>query len=592
MKIIDPNVENITPNNYDIDSIYRHIELCGRTCYKSQDKITEDSYKKFCNMIKNNKHCYTSNVEVLTKHGWIKWKDYNGEPVAVINKDRTFKGWEIPTNIIKEKYSGKFYNYPKYGIKVTDGHNMFGVFRDSNNDFYNNENYEKFPCNTPFTTPNNVHKTLGERHFKSPSCCKFNSYIRDYYYELVGFWLGDGIREKSTRNKIRFHLKKKRKIEYLKTLSNNLNYEFTELSNNYYTITKENIGVEFNSKYTISTQKYIGEELTVNQAYAVIQGLINSDGSIAYNSKTIRFDTTNVYIATFLQKYLNICGFNFDYKIHPYDNIKNHYKFHILDTKYVIFNDSRLPETKAIITEETNQVYCVTVSTGLIMIRGNEKYSIICGNCSVFEHGTVYLSVYPKPSNTPDIIVRYDSNPYSVVKYYENTHNFYITTNMRVIIENGWEDDLQYLCEPTEYHEKRYAFKVVLDRAMLAEFTRHRTLSFSVESQRYINYSKNRFGGEITVVRPHWFESEKSTEESDNLWYNAMLNAEHDYLSLLDTGIKPQDARTVLPNSCKTEMVITGFESDWNHFLNLRTSKAAHPDMRIIANMIKEELAK
>lgn len=114
---------------------------------------------------------------------------------------------------------------------------------------------------------------------------------------------------------------------------------------------------------------------------------------------------------------------------------------------------------------------------------------------SVYEHGTVYLKIdfnyvdfsekYDIPI-LPDIILKYINNKYTKTVIIENSSNYtaYITTNYRVIVENKWEDDLQYLCEPTEHHEKRVTVRFICDRGVSHEFVRHRTMSFAQESTR------------------------------------------------------------------------------------------------------------
>lgn len=121
-----------------------------------------------------------------------------------------------------------------------------------------------------------------------------------------------------------------------------------------------------------------------------------------------------------------------------------------------------------------------------------------------------------------------------------------------------------------------------------------RAFSFCQESQRYCNYSKDKFSNELTFIIPNWVNTHCPNKESegpsiaDIEWSTAMMNAEVSYFNLLKEGWKPQEAREVLPNSTKTELIITGFESDWEHFFKLRCSPAAHPMMQDLANKIKE----
>lgn len=258
------------------------------------------------------------------------------------------------------------------------------------------------------------------------------------------------------------------------------------------------------------------------------------------------------------------------------------------------------------------------------------------GHGAMLEHGTIYLNIpeqtytetledefgkFNNPNN--GIVDRYRKNKYSKVnsvaaneelrkKYpkvrpFKLTHH-YITTNLRVIIENGWEKDLEWQCEPTEHHEKRITAKFICDRGVSHEFVRHRVFSFAQESQRYCNYNKDKFNNELTFIKPTWLniptgdytywdgdwcdiDNMKIQLPSDNgvadnfLW--CLNNARMQYRLLINKGLKPQEARAVLPNATKTELVMTGFESDWEHFFGLRCSGAAHPDARKLADELK-----
>ena len=173
-----------------------------------------------------------------------------------------------------------------------------------------------------------------------------------------------------------------------------------------------------------------------------------------------------------------------------------------------------------------------------------------------------------------------------------------ITTNLRVLVENNWLDDLQYLCSPTEFHEKRYTMRFTCSRAIANELVRHRTMSFLQESTRYINYSKERLGGELTLIRPDRSAWEK-TDISNGDAYWAMLRLLDDielvYMQAIREGVKPEIARDVLPNATKTELIMTGFSSDWGFLMDLRlfekTGKV-HPDMLDLMKKLKAEAEK
>jgi thymidylate synthase (FAD) len=226
------------------------------------------------------------------------------------------------------------------------------------------------------------------------------------------------------------------------------------------------------------------------------------------------------------------------------------------------------------------------------------------GHGVMLEHGTVYLQllgVFLDPDDVDIaygnyIVHHYINNPYSKVKIIHDEDwkaNVYITTNYRVMIENNWLDDLFYLCNSTEYHERRYTVKFICDRGVSHEFVRHRVFSFAQESTRYCNYSKDKFGNELTFIQPCWSLAPMSPEDYNGSRFLEFLHESEDlYLSLIKEGWKPQEARAILPNALKTELVMTGFTSDWKHFFELRDASSAHPQARELAQPLHEEFIK
>lgn len=128
--------------------------------------------------------------------------------------------------------------------------------------------------------------------------------------------------------------------------------------------------------------------------------------------------------------------------------------------------------------------------------------------------------------------------------------------------------------------------KFTCDRGVSHEIVRHRLASYCQESTRYCNYSKDQFSGEITVIKPLYLDE---NTDGYRMWKRSCENAETAYFDLLDYGLTPQEARAVLPNSLKTEIVMTANLREWRHFLKLRTSQAAHPQIREIAIPLLEE---
>ena len=127
-----------------------------------------------------------------------------------------------------------------------------------------------------------------------------------------------------------------------------------------------------------------------------------------------------------------------------------------------------------------------------------------------------------------------------------------------------------------------FTVKFTCDRGISHQIVRHRIASYSQESTRYCNYSNAKFGSELTFILPVFWEDEGKKKELE-LWKQAMENAEKSYFALLEAGAEPQEARSVLPNSLKTELVMTMNLREWRHFFRLRASEAAHPQMRQIA---------
>ena len=241
---------------------------------------------------------------------------------------------------------------------------------------------------------------------------------------------------------------------------------------------------------------------------------------------------------------------------------------------------------------------------------------------AMLEHGTVYLII--KWWHIFKFF-KYLLNPYSKI------HRFkYITTNLRVIKEHKWNNDLKYICEPTKYHEKRYTFRLTTSIGVTRELNRHRVNSIAEQSTRYCNYSKDKFGKELTFCIPSWINIPESSvcwadglnyrilpndnpsveaiipvrpneyftnEEATlcSLWLHSLEVSENNYMEFLKQGWQPQQAREVLSLCTATEIIHTAFASDWKHFFDLRyfgTTGKPHPNMVELSTLMKEEAEK
>lgn len=236
------------------------------------------------------------------------------------------------------------------------------------------------------------------------------------------------------------------------------------------------------------------------------------------------------------------------------------------------------------------------------------------GHDRPLEFGTVYLSRTSQKEDNMEWLDKYAYNPWSKFSFGNGStringelrNTVYVTTNYRVIKEHHWEDDLQYLCEPTEYHHKRYTIHMILDRGVMDEFRTHVGLSHLAESTRYCNYSKDKFGNELTFIKPCWCnipEGNYGTPDyipdrlprigaTESGLIDALQYAEYYYFFLLSEGWTPQQARSVLPLGIKSELISCGFEDSWENFFYRRDAKDAHPMAQEIAKPMHIEFFK
>lgn len=255
---------------------------------------------------------------------------------------------------------------------------------------------------------------------------------------------------------------------------------------------------------------------------------------------------------------------------------------------------------------------------------------IASGHTAMLEHGTVYLAmpmetILPIEANGWG---KYMKNPYSkggIVCSVNGEKRVAVTTNYRVLVENKWLDDLQFICNPTIYHARRITVLFHTQVAISREFNRHRVNSIAESSTRYCNYSKDKFGNEITVNLPSWIEPAAITPDAmdkavmqnmllelANTWGNAEVKfpkeftaldywllantmAEYCYMGLIQQGWTAQQARTILPLDTNTDLVHTAFVEDWQHFFDLRalgTTGKPHPDASCLAIPLYNEFKK
>lgn len=208
---------------------------------------------------------------------------------------------------------------------------------------------------------------------------------------------------------------------------------------------------------------------------------------------------------------------------------------------------------------------------------------------SMLEHGTVYLKI-PNHMSTQEYLLLdfFYKNKYSIVK--EREDGYYITTNYRVVIENPifpGDRYKSYTVYPTKFHEKRVTVRFIADIHFYKDCTRHRLFSWAIESTRFCNYLKEKFGMSVSFMKPTWIKNEDIPELEEDCKIMESL-----YFKWIDKGYQAQHAAYFLPQGTKAEIVMTGFVSDYKHFFDLRvkgTTGQPHPDVKALAEPLYEE---
>ena len=257
------------------------------------------------------------------------------------------------------------------------------------------------------------------------------------------------------------------------------------------------------------------------------------------------------------------------------------------------------------------------------VILRHKPWSSESNHLSMLEHGTVYLKRKINPADTYYSLFEmfYEMNPYSKISC--DLDYYFVTTNLRVLVENNLLDDLKYICPPTDNHPSRVTVSFTTNIGVTREFNHHRVDSIAEESTRYCNYSK-RNDGQLKIGLPAWLLNEESmpyieSHQFDTLisyiediyrhtdkelledwsaidFYLAALTfAQWSYNMLIHKGWKPQQAREVLPLATKSQLIHTAFVQDWQHFFNLRAigvSGQPHPNARVLAEPLMKEFIK
>jgi len=246
---------------------------------------------------------------------------------------------------------------------------------------------------------------------------------------------------------------------------------------------------------------------------------------------------------------------------------------------------------------------CNTPNNLFFKILSNEKYItsstteiISCNDEGNFETKLRYILSFSARSLL-DLLEAYKTNSYmkehlielceQIVLDYDCDELF--GNKFKKVHRNNWTkiDDINTLIPEEQWMHGWKSIKFICDRGVSHEIVRHRDSSYAQESTRYCNYSKDKFDNNITVIDPLMFDGEAELQSVErnkyHVWRDAIKASEKAYFELLELGATPQEARSVLGNSLKTEIIMTAHNYEWGHFFELRCDKAAHPQMRELA---------
>ena len=658
MKLIKQSYE-IIPQASGLEGIYKQIEKAGRTCYHPDTEVLTNSGWKKINTITNQdkvlSYCPENNSIIYDDPNIIE-KDYNDDLIEINHLNIKFlvtKDHRVYQSIPNErnysfitasqmagieniKYSKQCrFRIPKYFIdSKKDIITELPILKYSK---YIKQGYKKpklieinIPCNEDFMVIigafiSEGHTYHGEK-YGSGSYCQITQDENSELYKNVIKAL-DSLQWKYKIS----HDPRKPNIKWIQFGTNQCWVEYFDIL----------FGKGSKNKHLPDWFRTLPESFL----NIIIHNLYLGDGS-HNTTRNEKYLSTSKNLLDEIQEIFILLGKNGTVNYDECISQKCYFEESHRDS-WIISRNKHIN-----IIPYSGKVYCTSTKSGIICIRYKGK-TCWCGNCyksedkitedsakkfverminskhtAMLEHGTVYLKVLLNnelvladawgENNSVSAYSRYINNKYSKVDWTPGLQNIftteesepgyaYITTNLRVLVENGWLDDLKYVCEPTEYHEKRVTIKFTTDQGVLREFTRHRVFSFAVESTRYCNYSKDKFGNEITYIIPNWCPNIKENDINSNgivvtnnldlfpseiHFIQTLIGSEKSYFDLLSQGWAPQQARNVLPLATKCDMIMTGFVSDWKHFFDLRavgTTGKPHPQAKELAEPLMEE---
>lgn len=636
MKLIKPNVEE-WHCGYTLPEIWSHIAKCARVCYTPDvEVLTDNGWKRFDALLNNDKvlsYEPTSN-KLIYDNPNIVINDYDDDLIIVKHKSVDFsvtKDHRI--YCASDKYGDRNFSF----ITAKEMYDL--SYNDCNKKTRIPQRFKNAYLERDIKIPTIEHSKVvnGGNHkdytksikldYNKDFICLLGAFISEgHTYHGEKYGTGSYCQITQTEDKELYNIT-------IKALDNlGIKYRINSDPRK-----KQVKWIKFGDSVLVDYfDKLVGKgsanihlpiwfrNLPTDDLKLLIKILYLGDGSHS-TTRTEHYCSTSKRLLDELQELFIILGSSATVGYSESDSRYCYVNELRNDTQLIGKHDMYLKHYKG-------KVYCTSTKSGIICIR-REGRMCWCGNCyqseprnngetdeefvkrvilrnhsleeigesrglqlklhlSCLECGTVYLELH----KVDDIAEFYKTEPHS--KIYigyigSNKPCAYITTNIRVIVEHGRINDLEYICAPTEHHYLRTTFNIITDIGVARELARHRTHSISEESTRYCNYSKDKFNNEISFIEPEWLDSSDFTCKYD--YIIQLTKLELIYKKLLVNGWTAQQARQILPLSTKVQTIHTAFESDWAEFISLRAdscSGSVHPNMKVIADKIKTLMSK
>lgn len=504
-----------------------HANVARVSFAKEAENYTDEQNTKLINYLVKHGHCYDGQTEVLTSKGFINWKDVDSTTLlaSVDPETRYFLSFEKPLDLVKKEIDENmlYFKTNDLDLMVTQGHSLFCSLSNSL-EKRKNPKYELQVACLNIEDRSGIKPLYSKPMRMVKSAFNSKNGGNPELFKLYGFFIGDGHSTKESKNRIEFHLKKQRKIEYLKEIVKNLNLELRQLTNDTYSIVREGIGGEFKEFFYSGKNKTFPDkfyQMTSDEYEAFIDGLINSDGHFKRNVKV--YDTNSEELANKIQALSSINGDSV--AISTSNSI---YRLNF-STRRVSprLNDSDTNKYKLI--PYKGYVYCATVSKGLLIVRRNGKV-VLCGNTSPFRHSTLQFRI-----KCPIYVER-------------------------------------------QLHKHQVGVSVNSVSGRYVDFS---------DSYYQIPFGEWRKQSKSSKQGSEGFLNEEDQLKAFHIQEEIIVRCKNAYDDLLNLGVSKEQARSVLPLSLETEFIWTGTFLAFIHMCDLRLKEDTQKETRdVVRSML------